>query len=145
MKPTLDASFYLLTETMSKLGSSKEDYRLEFLRRSITLVLESVKFMKLFESNEQDSKIALNEQSAGALERLSYILNNYFETVSKIFGMKQRTWYKKQAVEEVKVIVKYVCHLYLVSYTKYKDVCTHLDSTRGVMLSSNLNEFIVNL
>ena len=68
--PTLDASFYLLTETMSKLGSNQEDYRLEFLRRSITLVLESVKFMKLFESNEQDSKIALNEQSAGALERL---------------------------------------------------------------------------
>ena len=146
MTPTLDASFYLLTEIMSKLGSSQKDYHLEFFRRSITLVLESVKFMKLFESNEQDSKIALNEQSAGALERLSYILNNYFEeTVSKIFGMKQRTWYKKQAVEEVKVIVKYVCHLYLVSYTKYKDVCTHLDSTRGVMLSSNLNEFIVNL
>ena len=101
MTPTLDASLYLLTETMSKLGSNQEDYHLDFLRRSIELVLESVKFMKLFESNDRDTKMALNEQSAGALERLFYILNKYFkETVGKSFGMQQ---FINQEVEEVKV------------------------------------------
>ena len=119
MTLTLDSSLYLLTETMSKLGSSKEDYRLEFLRRSITLVLESVKFMKLFESNDQDTKIALNEQSAEALERLLYILNNYFkETVGESFGMQHSIWFRNQAVEEVKVIASEICmSFYLASYT----------------------------
>ena len=66
---------------MSKLGSSQKNYRLEFLRRSIELVLESVKFMKLFETNNRDTKIALNEQSAGALKKLFNILNKYFKEI----------------------------------------------------------------
>ena len=103
--PTLNASLNLLTETMSTLGSSQEDYCLEFLKRSITLVLESVKFMKLFESNDRDTKIALNEQSVEVFKRLFNILNEYFkEIMGESFGMQQRTWFWKQAVEEVKVI-----------------------------------------
>ena len=105
--PTLDASFYLLTETMSKLKSSKEDYRLEFFKRSIALVLESVKFMKLFEPNDRDTKIALDEQSAEALKRLFYVMNKYFkETVGESFKMQQN-WFWKQ-VEEVKVHIMQV-------------------------------------
>ena len=112
--PTLDASFYLLTETVSTLGSNQEDYRLEFLRRSIELVLESVKFMKLFESNDRDTKIALNEQSAGALGRLFHIMNKYFkETVGESFGIQHSIWFRKQTVEEVKVIASEICMSFL--------------------------------